>query len=156
MNGTWFGWAFVAVMADILLPGRLELSSACVALAWLYESRGADRLMGAWILGMMRDALSIGPFGVYALSFLTAGIVLESMRGRWFTGNIPSRIGILFGTILSIGLLAGALARLTGASAGVGSIVAASFGSAAWTTGLVAVAVGGGTWLKSALRWSRA
>jgi rod shape-determining protein MreD len=159
MNLPWWIGVAAAVVVDAVLGFdagvRLETAAACLCLAFAQEHRGTDRLVVAWGLGLWRDALSIGPLGTYAASFLLMGVFLESLRGRWFFDNFPTRAGVMFVSVTGVqivsGLAGGAPIWTLAWTSVVCAIVSAGAVSAAYEAARV-----GGTWANFASRWSRA
>lgn len=157
-----FGWVALAVVADAVLApdlrifgARLELSAACLCFL-----RVPDRIVGAWILGMWRDCLSIGPLGVYAIPFLGLAVFLETMKSRWFVDNLPTRAAQVFVSVAAVSIASAVLGRIAGSGAGVFTMAWTSVASAIYTTLVVSIASEvwrvGRAWGKFASRLSRA
>jgi rod shape-determining protein MreD len=156
MSPAWVFWIAIAVAADAVMGASTELSVGCLCLVWLYEKRGGDRVVWAWILGLWRDTLSIAPFGVNALPFLLLAVILECLHKSWFVNNAPTRAAIVFGGVLMTSLLSGILSRWTGADAGLWAIGWSALTRAAMTSLIISLAVGGGSWLRFGSRLLRA
>jgi len=93
-------------MADVLAAPHLvvggirpEFCVGMLVLAWVYETPGPDLLVGAFVVGFARDMFSIGPLGLYALSFMLIAFGADAVRRFWFTDQAHSLMTAIVGSM---------------------------------------------------------
>jgi rod shape-determining protein MreD len=97
------GWAAVLLAAELTLLERWSvkgarpealLALACFAALFAKEPR--QGLLACWIIGLMKDVASAGPFGLHALLFVGAGWVVLQVRQVLFPESPLTQLAVAF------------------------------------------------------------
>ncbi len=106
--------AEVTVLEACALKGaRAEalLSLACFAALFAWGSR--QGLLGAWLVGLVKDAASVGPLGLHALLFLGAGWVVLQVRQVLFRESPVTQLAVAFVATCGVQVAASAVVAVT-------------------------------------------
>lgn len=87
------------------------LSLACFAALFARDS--AQGLLASWLIGLMKDAGSAGPLGLYALLFLGAGSVVLQIRQVLFRESPLTQLAVGFIAACWVNLAAAIVVSLT-------------------------------------------
>jgi rod shape-determining protein MreD len=80
----------VAAMPPLrLIGGGPDLALLLVIFLALYAPVD-DATIAGWLIGLMKDSLSTGPFGVYTVTFMCVGFFLSRVRSDIFTESMPA------------------------------------------------------------------
>jgi rod shape-determining protein MreD len=95
--------AAVALAAEVTLletcslkGARAEALLALACYAALFARDSAQGLLAAWVIGLVKDAASAGPFGLHALLFLGAGWVVLQVRQILFRESPVTQLVVAF------------------------------------------------------------
>jgi len=117
----WVIAASVAALGDVLVSPSFELGSArpemCAGvLALWWGTRPGERAswLGAWVVGLVRDALSIGPLGFNALILVLLAWGISELQRVWSPSDPMGRFLLVAGTVTAAGWLASALSVAVG------------------------------------------
>jgi rod shape-determining protein MreD len=98
----WPAWAAVGALADVLVVPQLGLGAArpsicmaILALSWLRRITGTGAIAAAWGVGLGRDLLSAGPFGLNGLSFVLMAAAALELKKNLFTQRVGARFGLV-------------------------------------------------------------
>jgi rod shape-determining protein MreD len=132
----WAAAAMVGALADVLVSPHLEWRGirpdVCVsilALSWLAIPADKDTLLAAWGVGLVRDALSVGPIGVHALAFLVTAWAGREAKRVWCSGSAASRFAFIAAAVACAGTAAIVVSMLAGGPARSAGAIAAAAGS---------------------------
>lgn len=129
--------AELTVLETWSVAGARPEALLCLAgFAALFAQDTRQGLLSTWCLGLLKDASSAGPLGLYALLFVLCGWIVLQARQVLFRESPVTLIGVAFCSALGVGLLG---ACFVGAGAGrlpLSLVLGRSFLSALLTAGL--------------------
>ncbi|HLG43134.1 MAG TPA: rod shape-determining protein MreD [Planctomycetota bacterium] len=112
----WVVFASVAALADVLVSPVFELGSArpemCVGvlgLWWMSKPGERASWLGAWVVGLARDTLSIGPLGFHALVFVLVAWGFGELQRVWSPSDSMGRFLLVAGAVSAAGWLTSGL-----------------------------------------------
>jgi rod shape-determining protein MreD len=129
--------AEVTVLEACALKGaRAEalLSLACFAALFARDSR--QGLLGAWLVGLVKDTASVGPLGLHALLFLGAGWVVLQIRQVLFRESPITQLAVAFVATCGVQVAAAAVVAVTAGGIPVGVLAGKTLLSAVLTAAL--------------------
>jgi rod shape-determining protein MreD len=121
-------WAVKGVRPEALL------SLACYAALFARDS--SQGLLASWLLGLLKDAGSAGPLGLYALLFLGAGAVVLQVRQILFRESPLTQLAVAFIAACWVNLAAAVVVAIGVGGIPIGVIVGKTLLSALLTAGL--------------------
>lgn len=121
-------WAVRGVRPEALL------SLACYAALFARDS--SQGLLASWLLGLIKDAGSAGPLGLYALLFLGAGAVVLQVRQILFRESPLTQLAVAFIAACWVNLAAALVVAIGVGGIPVGVIVGKTLLSALLTAAL--------------------
>jgi rod shape-determining protein MreD len=96
-------WAAVLLAAELTLldrwsvkGARPEVLLALACFAALFAKEPRQGLLACWIIGLMKDVASSGPFGLHALLFVGAGWVVLQVRQILFPESPLTQLAVAF------------------------------------------------------------
>jgi rod shape-determining protein MreD len=121
-------WAVQGVRPEALL------SLACFAALFARDS--SQGLLASWLLGLLKDAGSAGPLGLYALLFLGAGAVVLQVRQILFRESPLTQLAVAFIAACWVNLAAALVVAIGVGGIPIGVILGKTLLSALLTAGL--------------------
>jgi len=121
-------WSVKGVRPEALL------SLACFAALFARDS--SQGLLASWLLGLLKDAGSAGPLGLYALLFLGAGAVVLQVRQILFRESPLTQLAVAFTAACWVNLAAAVVVAIGVGGIPIGVIVGKTLLSALLTAGL--------------------
>ncbi|HXG61875.1 MAG TPA: rod shape-determining protein MreD [Planctomycetota bacterium] len=110
------------------------LSLACFAALFARDSR--QGLLGAWLVGLVKDAASVGPLGLHALLFLGAGWAVLQIRQVLFRESPVTQLAVAFVATCGVQAAAALFIAATAGGIPIGIIAAKTLLSALLTAAL--------------------
>ena len=109
----WGNWSLVLIMFCLLgsvalpryVPGAIRPDCLIILMVFVaVRARGKRALGVCWTLGLVRDMLSGGPLGGYALLYLIAGLAVLRVRATVNLRPVPAQAPVGFLAALAIEL----------------------------------------------------
>lgn len=136
-------WGAVLLAAELtlldrwsLLGARPEALLALACFAALFARDSAQGLLAAWLMGLLKDCGSVGPFGFHALLFLGAGGVVLQLRQVLFRESPLTQVAVAFLATCWVQAIGALLVALSAGPIPIGVFVVRTLVSAALTAAL--------------------
>jgi rod shape-determining protein MreD len=110
------------------------LSLACFAALFARDSR--QGLRGAWLVGLVKDAASVGPLGLHAILFLGAGWAVLQIRQVLFRESPVTQLTVAFGATCGVQAASALFVAATAGGIPIGIVAAKTLLSALLTAAL--------------------
>lgn len=150
-------WAAVLLAAELTLLERWSvkgarpealLALACFAALFAKEPR--QGLLSCWLIGLMKDVASAGPFGLHALLFVAAGWVVLQVRQVLFPESPLTQLAVAFIAACWVNAAAAAVVAISVGGIPLGVVLLKTFISALLTavvTPFLLLLLGGVRWM---------
>ncbi|MFN3484327.1 MAG: rod shape-determining protein MreD [Planctomycetota bacterium] len=137
------GLAAVALAAEMTIleacalrgaRAEMVLSLACFAALFARDSR--QGLLGAWLLGLLKDVAGAGPLGLHAILFLGAGWGVLQIRQVLFRESPVTQLAVAFAATCGVQAAQALFVALTAGAIPIGVALSKTFLSALLTAAL--------------------
>lgn len=125
------GWAAVLLAAELTLferwsvkGARPEALLALACFAALFAKEPRQGLLACWLIGLMKDIASAGPFGLHALLFVGAGWVVLQVRQVLFPESPLTQLAVAFIAACWVNAAAAAVVALSVGGLPLGLVLA--------------------------------
>lgn len=109
--------AEMTVLNDLGVAGaRLELLLLLACFGALFAQDRGQALWACWILGIIKDAGSIGPFGLHALLFLATGWIIVNVKQVIFRESPLAQAGVAAAGVAGAGIATAVFVSATAGS----------------------------------------
>lgn len=107
------------------------LTLACFTALYARDSR--QGMLASWIVGLLKDLGSAGPFGLYALLCLAACIVILRIKQVFWRGHAITQLFVAFVAAFGVNAAAALFVSVTAGSIPLATVLAKTLLSAAFT-----------------------
>lgn len=121
--------------------GRLELLLLIAGFAALFARDRRQALLCCWIVGLTKDAGSVGPMGLHALLFLGVGWAFTALRSAVFRDSVLTQAGLVAAATAAVGLASATAVSLTAGAIPAGVWLGRILVSTLVTAGLAPVVI---------------